>query len=271
MPYLLRSEKPHRSFLFSFFLLWIFSASVWGQDQAAPSAVSILKRAQDKMYQLKDQRATLTFSTHSPSEKEQKSVLELYWKNYEGKEGINSKSLFITESPLKDKGKKFLIWEYVEEGKADQWIYLPELRQVRRVQPHRHHHDGEMESELVIEDVRLRRIETDTHRLLPEEELEGESHAVIETQIQGGVLYKKTKKYFSQTTGLLDKIEYFSEAGTLVKTQSIDWEEVDGTWVWKRSETLNARTGRKTRIELSAIAVNTGLRDDQFSERALRR
>jgi len=223
------------------------------------------------MYGHQDQQAKLTFRMVDSDGTESKAELELYWKNYAGQEGINSKTLMVSESPIKERGKKFLVWEYVEEGKADQWIYLPELRQVRRVQPQRHHHEGELESELVIEDVRQRRIEKDIHRLLPERDVNGEACDVVETQIQGDSLYRKTIKSLSKKDGTLRKVEYFSDAGALIKTQSIVWEQVGGAWVWKSSETLNAQTGRKTHLEFSDTQVDIGLEDDQFSERALRR
>ncbi len=252
-------------------LFFSLGASPSAEEANPPSAAALLAASQKKTYRLEDQSAALSFRMVDTDGKSSESTYTLYWKNYKGEEGINSKSLFVTHSPIKDKDKKFLVWEYVEEGKADQWIYLPELRQVRRVQPHRHHHDGELESELVIEDVRQRRIEKDIHRLRPEQDVAGEPCDVVETEIQGESLFRKTIKYLSKKNGTLRKIEYLSETGEILKTQLIDWEEVQGEWVWKRSETINARTGRKTLLELSDIKVNVGLRDDQFSERALRR
>lgn len=238
----------------------------------APSAEAILKAAYKRMYGMKDETAQVIFRVVDSSGLEKKTTFRLYWKNFFGQDGLNSKSLLVTEAPAHDKGEKFLLWERVDENRADLWLYLPELRQVRRLQPGRHHHhEAEPESDLFFEDMHQRPIDRDEHQLLPEEEVRGEACYVIENRLKGNRLYGKTVFYISKSDGTIRKIDYFGDDGASVKTQWIDWQQIDQFFVWKSSQVVSAEASRKTFVEVSDVKLNTGLQDDQFSERALRR
>ncbi len=255
-----------------FFLLCVALPSrLWGQETAPLSAESILIAAENRMYAFQDQSSRMTFRIIGVNGAEDRSVFTLYWKNYEGLDGFNSKSLFVTELPKKDKGQKFLVWEYVDEGQSDQWIYLPELRQIRRVHPNHHQHEGTVSSDLLMTDVRKRRIDKDKHRLLPEEKVNNDLCYVVEKNPVTDSPYSRMVLYISKKDNTLRKVDFYSEKGDLAKTQTIDWEEIGGAFVWKRSETIDARTGSKTIVELSQTRINRGLRDDLFTDRALRR
>ncbi|MBI3804231.1 MAG: outer membrane lipoprotein-sorting protein [Nitrospirae bacterium] len=236
-----------------------------------PSAEAILKASNKRIYELKDQTSQVTFRLVNTDGTEKKTVMRLYWKNYFGKDNINSKTLLVTESPAHDKGEKYLLWERPEEKQADIWLYLPELRQVRRLQSGgHHHHDKEDDSELVFEDMHQRPLERDEHKLLADEEVRGEPCYVIETHFKDHPLYSKKTSYISKKEGTVRRIDYFSDEGKLLKTQWIEWQQVGESLVWKGSEVVNAQTSRKTFVELSNVKVNVGLSEDQFSERALR-
>lgn len=237
----------------------------------APTAEAILKAAYKRMYGMKDQTSQVTFRIVDSDGTEKKTVFRLYWKNYAGQDDPHSKTLLVTESPVSDKGIKFLLWERTQESQADLWLYLPELRQVRRLQPGRHHHENEPDSDLLFEDMHQRPIEWDAHQLLPEAEVRGEPCYVVESRLKGHPLYGKKILYLSKNEGTLRKVDYFSDNGTLLKTQWIDWQQVDKQFVWKASQVVNAESSRKTFVEVSDVKVNVGLQDDQFSERALRR
>lgn len=236
-----------------------------------PSAEAIIKASNKRIYAAKDQTSDVIFRIVDTDGSEKKTVFRLYWKNYGGEENLNSKTLLVTESPENDRGVKFLLWENVDEAQADLWLYLPELRQVRRIQPGRHHHEKEPDSDLLFEDMRQRRAERDTHRLLGEESVRGEPCYIIENRPKEKSLYEKTVTAISKNDGTVRRIEYFSEEGILLKTQWIDWRQIDRYFVWKTSEIFNAQSSRKTYVEVNNVKLNSGLPDDQFSERALRR
>lgn len=261
--------------LLLFSLLLLPALPVTAQEEAplkpAPTAEAIIKAAYKRMYGMKDQTSQVTFRIVDTDGTEKKTIFRLYWKNYAGQENLTSKTLLVTESPASDKGIKFLLWERPQENQADLWLYLPELRQVRRLQPGRHHHEKEPDSDLLFEDMHQRPVEWDRHRLLPEEEVRGEVCYVVESTLKEHHLYGKKVLYISKNEGTLRKIDYFSDGETLLKTQWIDWQLVDNVYVWKASQVVNAESSRKTFVEVSDIKINAGLQDDQFSERALKR
>ncbi|MBI3805292.1 MAG: outer membrane lipoprotein-sorting protein [Nitrospirae bacterium] len=261
---------------FPLFTLLLLLASPSAAEEAppkpAPSPEAILKAAYKRMYGMKDETAQVVFRVVDTSGAEKKTLFRLYWKNYFGQDGLNSKSLLVTEAPAHDKGEKFLLWERTDENKADLWLYLPELRQVRRLQPGRHHHhEAEPESDLFFEDMQQRPVDRDEHQLLSEEEVRGEACYVIENRLKGNPLYGKTIVYISKTDGTLRKVDYFAADGKQVKMQWIDWQQIDQAFVWKASQVVSTESSRKTFVEVTDVKVNVGLQDDQFSERALRR
>jgi outer membrane lipoprotein-sorting protein len=263
-----------KRFFLIFFLSLIPAPSLIAQEtppKQAPTAEAILKAAHKRMYGMKDQTSQVIFRVVDSDGSEKKTVFRLYWKNYAGQDNLHSKTLLVTESPVSDKGIKFLLWERAQENQADLWLYLPELRQVRRLQPGRHHHDNETDSDLLFEDMHQRPVEWDEHQLLPESEVRGEPCYVVESKLKGHHLYGKKILFISKNEGTLRKVDYFSESGTLLKTQWIDWQQVDKQFVWKGSQVVNAESSRKTFVEVTDVKVNAGLQDDQFSERALRR
>jgi outer membrane lipoprotein-sorting protein len=263
-----------RGFFLIVSLFLIPASSLMAQEtppKQAPTAEAILKAAHKRMYGMKDQTSQVTFRIVDSDGTEKKTIFRLYWKNFSGQENLHSKTLLVTESPVSDKGIKFLLWERAQENQADLWLYLPELRQVRRLQPGRHKHEDEPDSDLLFEDMHQRPVEWDEHQLLPEAEVRGEPCYVVESKLKGHHLYGKKILYISKNEGTLRKVDYFSDGGTLLKTQWIDWQQVDQQFVWKGSQVVNAESSRKTFVEVSDVKINVGLQDDQFSERALRR
>lgn len=236
-----------------------------------PTAEAIIKAAYKRMYGMKDQTSQVTFRIVDTDGAEKKTIFRLYWKSGSPEENLTSKTLLVTESPASDKGIKFLLWERPQENQADLWLYLPELRQVRRLQPGRHRHEKEPDSDLLFEDMHQRPVEWDQHRLLPDDEVRGEACYVIESTLKNHHLYGKKILYISKNEGTLRKVDYFSDNGTLLKTQWIDWQQVDKAYIWKASQVVNAESSRKTFVEVNDVKVNVGLQDDQFSERALKR
>ncbi|HZR46801.1 MAG TPA: outer membrane lipoprotein-sorting protein [Candidatus Manganitrophaceae bacterium] len=236
-----------------------------------PTAEAILKAANKRIYNLKDQTADVAFRVVDDKGSEKKTLFKLYWKNYGGQDNLNTKTLLITQSPSRDKGQKFLIWEYIEEGQADLWLYLPELRQVRRIQPGRNRHEEEPDSDLLFEDMHQRRVEKDDHLLLPDDEVRGEPCYVIENRLKGKTLYSKTITFVSKNDGTIRRVDSFSPEGTLIKTQWIDWQQIDQSFVWKSSEIFNALSSRKTFVEVTNVKINTQLPEETFSERTLRK
>jgi outer membrane lipoprotein-sorting protein len=238
-------------------------------DSNAMTGLAILQKSEFHLEE--DQTSTVTLHLITKEGDEKKIVTKRYWKNFKGKDGISSKTLFFTEWPPDAKGTGFLIWNYSVSGKTDDlWLYLPSLRQTRRVSS-RGEDDAFMGSDLTFGDMGQRRVEEDDHKLLKEEPCGDEDCYVVKSVSKGkeGVYSKKirwiTKKEFTAM-----KIEYYDRKGELLKTQKINWQEVSDVKAWKSSEVVNVQTQHKTLFEISDLKINIGLTDAIFMERTLK-
>jgi outer membrane lipoprotein-sorting protein len=222
-------------------------------------------------YMANDQMSTVTLHLFTKEGDEKQIKTKRYWKNYKGKEGMATKTLFFTEFPPDAKGTGFLIWNYAEAGKTDDlWLYLPSLQQSRHVSS-RGQDDAFMGSDLTFGDMGQRRLEEDDHKLLKEEPCGAESCYVVESvsKDKEGV-YSKKILWITKKDSIAMKIEYYDRKGELLKSQKINWQEVTGYKAWKSSEVVNVQTQHKTIFEISDLKINTDLKDDLFKERTLK-
>ena len=239
---------------------------------SAMDGMEIMKK-KNEAYLAKDQTATVTLHLFNKEADEKKIATKRYWKNYAGKEGLATKTLFFTEWPPDAKGTGFLIWSFSEPEKPDElWLYLPSLRQTRYVSS-RDQDDAFMGSDLTFGDMGQKRLEEDDHSLLREEPCgepaDGDCFVVGSVAIDKEGIYSKKIHWISKKDFITMKVEYYDRKGELLKSQKITWQEVEGFKVWKSSEVINVQTRHKTIFDVSEIKINSGLKDDLFTQRTL--
>jgi len=134
-----------------------------------------------------DQISTLNFRFIQTDKPDQKVVYTMVWINARGKKGYDNKAIFFTEYPLDKKGIAYLGW-LRPSGSAeqdDEWIYLPELRMVRRIahRDHDHSHDDDefAGSVLMRDHLDPRSPDLDDHKLLGIKKENGHQYFVIES------------------------------------------------------------------------------------------
>jgi len=225
-----------------------------------------------------DQKSTLTVILRDADGNEKKSVYRRYWKAYHGKKGLQDKMVIFTRFPADQRGTAFMRWGYLpsEHKPPEQWLYLPSLNTVRRVSQ-RDPADSFLTSDLAYWDINDRQLEDDEHKLLRVEERDGATYYVVESvPKEAGAPYSKRVQWFRKDGDGWDRcvktrIEYYGPDGQLVKTQDIQWQRVNGAWVWKRVEVENVKTHHRSIFEVSDVKVNSGIRDRVFTERTLKR
>ncbi len=224
----------------------------------------------------KDGISRVTFIFQQPGAAEKKLVYTMVWRGYGGKDGVDSKVLFFSEYPPDDRGKSFMAYVKTDK-KDDQWMYLPELRMVRKI-THGHHQrthedDDFAHSQLTHGDLVPRLPDEDEHQLQGVEEWKGRLHYVVESvpkQKDEIYPYSKTLRWFEQDTFLPVRVDYYNELGELFKRQTIAWRKFQDSWLWERVESEELKSGKHTLMEISDIEVNLGLRDEVFSPRTMR-
>lgn len=226
----------------------------------------------------RDQRSTFTVTLVDAAGNEKKSVYLRLWKDYGGKKKVLDKMMLFTEFPPDSKGGVFMRTAFVpESGKsADQWIYLPVLRKIRRVSI-RDPGDKFLNSDLTYQDVSFRPINVDEHFYVGREEFEGEHlYKVESTPKLAGDLYSKRILWAEKGAGsgwsdcVIRRISYYDTKGVLLKEQYLDWQRVDGAWMWKQVVVKNMQDPHESIFQMEDVEVDTGLSDRLFSKRAMK-
>jgi hypothetical protein len=203
------------------------------------------------------------------------STHRLYWKNFKGDKNLLGKTLLISLSPLEKRGEGFLLWQTAQANESQAWLYLPELRQVRRVaiaghEEHEHGHDPNDDLTLGFEQLGTR-LTGVTGALVGKETLDGVAHLILEDRSSASAdLLPLRRFWISATDWTIGKVEYRTADGRLARTQRITWDRIDGAWVWKHTEIVPADGAGKTVVDLRDIALNTGLAGRLFTVETLK-
>ncbi len=235
----------------------------------------IVKRCGVK-YAGEDQRSNFEVLLRDNQGNEKRSVYLRIWKDYRGLNNVADKMLLFTQYPPDAQGAAFMRVTYVPDLKkaADQWIYLPVLRKIRRVTI-RDQGDSFLNSELTYADVTQRSVNEDNHKLLGVKELGGMQFYIVESiPRETSPLYSKRILWFNKTPKWEDcsnvRIDYYNPKGALLKEQFIKWQRVGHAWVWDRVLVRNVQTLHASIFLITDVKINTGIADDIFSERTLR-
>ncbi|MCF6236532.1 MAG: outer membrane lipoprotein-sorting protein [Gammaproteobacteria bacterium] len=258
----------------SFLLLALLGGNVAAQaeevvDNKVLSGEQIVEQCNYK-YPGADQRTQLTIILKNKNGNEKKKVFLRLWKDYHGEDNILEKMILFTEYPADAKGAAFMRWAYDSDaGKnADQWIYLPALRKIRRVSI-RDPGDAFMGSDLTYSDISLRKLDEDQHTFLRMDKRNGEEYYVVEsTPKESKPLYSKRVSWFKKAESsdgcVKNRIDYYDVKGDLLKKQFIEWQQIDKAWVWEKVDVQNVQNGHASIFTVKDVDVNVGLKDRIF-------
>jgi len=174
-----------------------------------------------------------------------------YRKDY----GEDSKTVMFFKEPADVKGTGFLSWNYDDDSKDDdQWLYLPALKKVRRIST------GKKADYFMGTDV-IDSIETYHIELLPK------SKDVIKK-----TGYGRAEVWVRPDIWMVAKTTYYDKKLKFLKELTVnDIEQIDGIWTVKTMTMVNERKKHTTIFTLSNIKYNTGLDDEIFSQRRLKK
>lgn len=255
-------------------LLWLCAATI--AMAAEPGADDVMRQAFE-VYGGDDSVSTLTFTFGGKDATERKLVYTMLWRLYRGEHNVNSKFLFIKEFPAHGRGIAYMAWRYrpYAEQDDDEWIYLPELRTVRKLS-HRENLEEDEEfaaTELKPFDLDPRHPSRDRHTLIKTETIDGVTYYVIESVRRDDTEfypYGKVVRWVSADRFLTTRINYFDLNGNLLKRQTTEWQQIGDAWAWKTLHVENVQNGNMTRLDVSDIRLNTGLKDSVFSHRTMK-
>ncbi len=190
--------------------------------------------------------------------------------------GVDSRLVIRFSAPADIRGTTFL---QVEHSAADDdiWIYLPALKKSRRLVAN-NKRDSFVGSDFAYGDILPPRMELYRHSLVRSESVGGRDFYVIESvpkdvAVQRASGYARKTTWVAKDSYLESKVEYYDEAGRLLKTQTVtDPRLVDkehNRWLAGRREMVNHQSAHKTIFTLAHIEIGKSLPDSAFTTRAI--
>ena len=186
--------------------------------------------------------------------------------------GDGDKSLFVFDQPRDVRGTALLTHAHVN-GQDDQWLYLPALKRVKRINAARRS-GSFMGSEFSYEDMSAQEVEEFTYKYLRDEPC-GELTCTVTELIPLDKKSGYSRKVVWQDTGELRtwKMELYDRRGSHLKTLALAnyRQYLDRYWRAGEQTMLNHLTGASTVLKWTDFRFRTNLDDSEFTQLALRR
>ena len=215
------------------------------------------------------------------SPKDMKSDMTMILTNKQGKTRESSiRSIAADEnrrqiiwflSPADDKGVAFLKIEH-QDQEDEMRLWLPAFNKVRRISSKKKA-DSFMGSDLSYEDMTSRELEEYSYELMGSKTIEGVDCYILESTPRDGVTrtYKRFVTYVSKTdlVALLD--EAYDMQDQLLKRRSIKYQKQKAYDLPTEIFVENVQKEHNTLLVFSNIEVDSGVEDDLFQEKNLKR
>jgi outer membrane lipoprotein-sorting protein len=194
--------------------------------------------------------------------------------------GAEKRTAIFFESPKNVKGTAFLTFDYPDPGRDDdQWLYLPALRKVRRISAS-NRGDSFFGTDFSYDDVRngsRLNLADYTRRALGEQPVDGHRCLGLESipvsdDVARELGYGRVVHWIDAERWMIRKAEMWDRRGDALKVvRTPQIERVQGIWTALRIEAENHKTGHRSIFSFRDTDYATGVDDDVFTERALRR
>ena len=237
-------------------------------SQSKLSGLDIMQKVYDRPAG-NDMEANLTMTLTSSSGSERVREIKQYIKDF----GDVEKKIMFFIKPADVRNTSFMNWSYDAPGKDDdQWIYLPALKKVKRISSDSKS-DYFMGSDFTYDDLGDRKPKDDQHKILREEELNGESCYVIESiPIDQDYMYSRAVTWIVKDKWIGLKKEFYDEDGEHLKTLKINkFDKIKGYWIILETEMQNVQKNHNTKMDLANVIIDAGIKDSMFTERMMRR
>ena len=194
--------------------------------------------------------------------------------------GAEKRTAIFFERPKNVKGMAFLTFDYPDPAREDdEWLYLPALRKVRRISGS-NRGDSFFGTDFSYDDVRngSRLNLTDyTRRAIGEQRVDGHRCLGLESipvseDVARELGYGRVVHWIDSERWMIRKTEVWNRRGDALKVvHTREIELVQGIWTALRIEAQNYKTGHRSIFTFRDTDYATGVDDDVFTERALRR
>ena len=174
-------------------------------------------------------------------------------------------------APADDRGVAFLKIEY-EDREDEMRMWLPGFKRMRRISSSK---KGEsfMGSDLSYEDMTTRALDEYTYELKGKDTLDSGPVWILESTPKPELRssYSRIISRVRQADSFVPREEYYDRAGNLLKVRTIEAREMKDYTIPVRMFVENVQKEHTTELIFENIELDTGVKDDLFHERNLRR
>lgn len=170
--------------------------------------------------------------------------------------------------PADVRGMAFMVWKHTDAD-DDRWLYLPDLDLVKRIASSEER-TSFVGSHFFYEDVSGRNKNEDTHELVETTD----NYYVLKStpKIPDNVEFAYYKMWIHKTSFVVTRTRYYDKNEKVYREyNALNVEHIQGFPTVTRSRMTDERLGGHTIIDYSNVKYNTGLPDDIFTERYLRK
>ncbi|MFN4218998.1 MAG: outer membrane lipoprotein-sorting protein [Candidatus Bipolaricaulia bacterium] len=254
-------------------LATLFGLLVMPVGAQTPSAEQLMLQADDR-FEGNDFSAQVKLINVEPDGRKSELVLEMKTKLREESRQTQKHRYKIVArvlSPEDVKGLAVLVWENVWPQLDDIWLYLPALKQTKKIVPE-NFRTPIFGSEFSFEELTEREPQKDTHQLVRTEKFMGKDAWVIKsiskTPDVDGFSYRLT--WVVQEWLMPVRMELYDKNDKLLKRFIADEVKViQGIPTRVKSTAENFITKRKSTFEFLEPTYDTGLSDELFDPKNL--
>ena len=222
--------------------------------------------------------AALVDNRESP--KDMKSNMSMVLTNKNGKmrtseirsysKDSNKKQILWFLAPADDKGVAYLKIEH-EDKNDDMKLWLPNFKKIRRISS-RKKSESFMGSDMSYEDMTSRNLNEYTYLITGSEIINDKNCYILESTPNGiKTEYSKHKSWITKDTYIPLKEESFDKNGKLLKNKSIVYQKIKKYNIMKELHVKNVQRNHQTVLKFDNIEVDSGIEDNIFHEKNLKR
>jgi hypothetical protein len=225
----------------------------------------------------KDSRATLQLALYDRHGRARERTLTLLSKQGIAGSGdeVGDKVLTRFTYPDDIRGTSFLVWEHAD-AEDERFLYLPSLGRVRRIAGSEAQ-ESFVGTDFSYEDIGGREFDDYTYALLDENASwrapDGRAYPAYRLESkrkQANAKYPRVVSLVTRDTFVVVAAEIYNRRNELEKTYSVKrLEPVQKIWTALQAEMDNRLEHTRTTLDIRTIEYNIGLKDAEFSRRAL--
>jgi hypothetical protein len=182
---------------------------------------------------------------------------------------VSSLIRFLEPADIEGTG---LLTQDKADGDSNQWVYLPAMERVRRIDSGRK--GGRfVNSDYFYEDLRDRKVSQDEHRVVGQETIAGIACDILESvpADAGNSVYSKRISWIDPATALPMRVDFYgnNDAQPDKRLQLLKKEKIQGYWTVTDSVMTNLKSGHQTRLTVEKMLYDRRLPAKLFSTQTL--